>query len=113
MGSDCYNYIIADKTVIPDEKVKDFFEKVIYLPECYQPNQAKINLSNINLSKKDFGLPENSFVFGCLNNNYKITPYIFKSWMEILKNTENSVLWLLINEDLAKKISKKKLKNLE
>ena len=112
MGSDCYNYIIADKTVIPNEKVEDFFEEVIYLPECYQPNQAKINLSNINLSKKDFGLPENSFVFGCLNNNYKITPYIFKSWMEILKNTENSVLWLLINEDLAKKNIEKEAEKL-
>ncbi len=103
MGSDCYNYIIADRIVIPKDKKKDFFEKVVYLPECYQPNQAEINLSNINISKRDVGLPENSFVFGCLNNNYKITPDIFKSWMEILKNTENSILWLLVNEEIAKK----------
>ena len=48
-------------------------------------------------------MPENSFVFGCLNNNYKITPDIFSSWMEVLKKTKDSVLWLLIDEVFAKR----------
>ena len=42
MGNNYYDYIIADKYVIPEEEYKNFSEKVLYLPNCYQPNQTKI-----------------------------------------------------------------------
>ena len=103
LGSSCYNFIIADRVVIPEKEKNNYCEDVIYLPECYQPNQAKVLPSKKKNSKKENGLPENSFVFGCLNNNYKITPDIFNSWMKILNKTENSVLWLLIDEVFAKR----------
>jgi predicted O-linked N-acetylglucosamine transferase (SPINDLY family) len=102
MGSKCYDYIIADKIIIPEENKKYFSEEVIYLPNCYQPNQEKIEISDKNLNKKDFGLPQDKFIFGCFNNGYKITPLIFESWMNILKRCENSILWLLQENKLAK-----------
>jgi predicted O-linked N-acetylglucosamine transferase (SPINDLY family) len=102
MGSKFYDYIIADKIVIPEENKKYFSEEVIYLPNCYQANQERIEISNINLNKKDLGLPQDKFIFGCFNNGYKITPLIFKSWMNILKRCENSILWLLQENRLAK-----------
>ena len=102
MGSKFYDYIIADKIVIPEENRKYFSEEVIYLPNCYQANQERIEISNINLNKKDLGLPQDKFIFGCFNNGYKITPLIFKSWMNILKRCENSILWLLQENRLAK-----------
>ena len=102
MGSKFYDYIIADKIVIPQENRKYFSEEVIYLPNCYQANQERIEISNINSNKKDFGLPKDKFIFGCFNNGYKITPLIFKSWMNILKRCENSILWLLQENKLAK-----------
>ena len=102
MGSKFYDYIIADKIVIPEENRKYFSEEVIYLPNCYQANQKKIEISCKNSNKKDFGLPEDRFIFGCFNNSYKITPLIFKSWMNILKRCENSILWLLQDNKLAK-----------
>ncbi|MDC0428847.1 tetratricopeptide repeat protein [Candidatus Pelagibacter sp.] len=102
MGSKFYDYIIADKIVIPEENKKYFSEEVIYLPNCYQANQEKIEVSNKKLNKKDFGLPKNKFIFGCFNNSYKITPLIFKSWMNILKNYESSVIWLLQDQKLGK-----------
>jgi len=95
MGNKYYDYIIADKYILPKEEYKNFYEKVLYLPNCYQPNQAKIKVSNKNFSRKDFNLPENSFIFGCLNSNYKINPLIFNCWMKILNKCKNSVLWLL------------------
>ena len=103
MGSKCFDYIIADKIVIPEENKKYFSEKVIYLPNCYQANQEKIEISNDKLNKKDFGLPQDKFIFGCFNNSYKITPLIFKSWMKILKKCESSVLWLLQENELGRK----------
>jgi predicted O-linked N-acetylglucosamine transferase (SPINDLY family) len=102
MGSKCYDYIIADKIVIPEENKKYFSEKVIYLPNCYQPNQKKIEISDKNLNKKDLGLPEDKFIFGCFNNSYKITPLIFKSWMNILRKCETSILWILQDKELGK-----------
>ena len=102
MGSKCYDYIIADKIVIPEENKKYFSEKVIYLPNCYQANQEKINISDKNLNKNDLGLPENKFIFACFNNSYKITPSIFKSWMNILKKCESSILWLLQDIELGR-----------
>jgi predicted O-linked N-acetylglucosamine transferase (SPINDLY family) len=47
------------------------------------------------------GLPENAFVFACFNNNYKITPTIFDSWMRILSLVQGSVLWLLADNPMA------------
>jgi protein O-GlcNAc transferase len=95
MGNKYHNYIIADKNVIPPRELKNFSEKVLYLPNCYQANQSKIKISKKNFNKKDFKLPNESFVFACLNSNYKINPIIFDSWMKILIKCKNSVLWLL------------------
>ena len=54
------------------------------------------------MSKKDFGLPENKFVFCSFNNTYKIQPEMFNTWMDILNSKTDSVLWLLDTEDIAK-----------
>ena len=102
MGSQCYDYIIADKIVIPEENKKYFSEEVIYLPNCYQANQKTMEVSDKNLNKKDLGLPEDKFIFGCFNNGYKITPSIFKRWMNILKKFDSSVLWLLQDKELGR-----------
>ena len=107
MGNNFHDYIIADKLVLPPEEFKNFSEKVLYLPNCYQPNQSKIMISKKNLLKKDFNLPENFFVFACFNNNFKINPPIFDSWMVILKNCKKSVLWLRKKNDESSKNLKK------
>ena len=111
MGSNCYDFVIADEIILPKKEKKNFVENIIYLPNCYQPKQNKCIIKDKNFSKKDFGLPENSFVFASLNNNFKITPTIFEAWMEILKKTENSVLWLLIDDFIAKKNIQKETAN--
>ncbi len=102
MGTKCFDYIIADEIVIPEKNKKYFSEEVMYLPNCYQANQEKIEISYKKMSKKDFNLPEDKFIFGCLNSAYKITPKIFKSWMNILRECESSVLWLLQEQKLGR-----------
>ena len=99
MGNKYFNYIIADKHIVPPSEFKNFSEKVLYLPNCYQANQSKIKISKKNFDRKDFKLPNESFVFACLNNNYKINPIIFASWMKILIKCKNSVLWLLKGDE--------------
>ena len=95
MGANYYDYIIADKVVIPEEDQEFYSEKVAYLPSCYQPNDLKREISDIKFSRQELGLPSEGFVFCCFNNNFKINPDIFNIWMGILREVPNSVLWLL------------------
>ena len=107
MGVDFIDYIIADSYLIPKENMKYYSEKVIYMPDCFFPNQSEIKFSNKNFTKKNLRLPEKSFIFGSFNNSYKITPEIFKTWMKILYKTDESVLWLLnSNNNAVKNLSK-------
>ena len=53
-------------------------------------------------AKKEFGLPEDKFIFCTFNNTYKIQPEMFKVWMEILNTKKDSVLWLLEQDDKIK-----------
>ncbi len=107
MGSMSFDYIIADKIVIPKEFEKHYSEKVLHLPNCYLPTQSNQKISNKKLTKQDFDLPTKKFVFGCFNNSYKITPQIFDCWMNILKNSHDSILWLLEGNKLGQNNLKK------
>jgi predicted O-linked N-acetylglucosamine transferase (SPINDLY family) len=92
-GAPYVDYILADKTLIP-EQYRDFYsEKIAYLPS-YQVNDSKRVISDRVFSRKEFGLPETGFIFCCFNNNYKLTPSTFDCWMRILKSTEGSSLLL-------------------
>ena len=97
---DSHDYIIADKILIPQEFQHFYNEKIIYLPNCYQPNDPTKKIAKIHTSRSDFGLPDNCFVFCCFNNSFKILPDIFQLWMDILKGVENSVLWLLVDNPM-------------
>ena len=94
-GTDLIDYIVAHKTLIPKENQKFFSEKIIYLPDSYQPNDYTKKMSKKVFTREELSLPKNAFVFCCFNQNYKITPNIFNIWMKILKKIEGSVLWLI------------------
>jgi len=100
-GNKNLDYIISDETIIPKSNFKFFSEKVLYLPNCYQANMRQKEVSEKNYSREEFGLPKHGFVYCCFNNNYKITPNIFNSWVKILKRVKNSVLWILNMNDIA------------
>ena len=95
MGADYFDYIIADPYVIPGQDQIHYAEKVVYLPQCYQPNDAKRPLPTQVQTRGECGLAESGFVFCCFNNLYKITPPVFEAWMGLLRDVEGSLLWLL------------------
>lgn len=94
MGASYMDYIVADKIVIPEDRRCDYAEKVVYLPDTYQPNDRKKQVSDRNITRRDCGLPEAGFVFCCFNNNFKLTPGVFAIWMRLLREVEGSALWL-------------------
>ena len=94
MGADFIDYLIADRTVIPERDRQYYTEKIAYLPETYFPGSAERALAKLDISRNECGLPEKAFVFCCFNNAFKITPEIFDIWMRLLKRVDGSVLWL-------------------
>jgi predicted O-linked N-acetylglucosamine transferase (SPINDLY family) len=95
------DYVLSDKYVIPEETAQYYTEKPLYMPECYQVNDRKRE-SAPPLSRKEYQLPEDAFVFCAFNNNIKFTPEFFSAWMRILNRVPHSVLWLLADNERAK-----------
>jgi protein O-GlcNAc transferase len=90
-GEPLFDYLLADEIVAPN--AKDFSEKLLYL-SCYQPND-NVRPTSKPEAHRDIGLQADSFVFCCFNQTFKISAEIFAVWMRLLKQTPNSVLWLL------------------
>lgn len=95
MGADFIDYIIADEVVLPPDQQRFYTEKVVYLPDCYQPNDSTPSIAPQTPTRREANLPEAGFVFCCFNNNYKITREVFDVWMRLLAAVPGSVLWLL------------------
>jgi len=108
MGADYYDYLIADKIIIPTEKQRYYKEKIIYLPH-FQANDSKEKYNSDIFVRKDFGLPNDSFVFCCFNNTYKITPETFDTWARILKKVKNSILMVFASNNVAENNLKKEI----
>ncbi len=107
LGTNCIDYIIADKTLIPKESQEYYSEKIVYLPNSYQPNDMKKKISKKIFKREEAGLPKNNFVFCSFNQSSKILPGTFDVWMKILKKVENSVMWLLEDDRLTRENLKK------
>lgn len=99
-GLPSIDYVIADKFLIPEASASLYSEKPLYMPDVYQVSDRKRPIGPTP-SRAQCGLPEKAFVFCSLNNNYKYTPEVFTTWMNILRRTPDSVLWLLSDNPWA------------
>ena len=101
MGAPYIDYIIADRTVIPENDRGFYSEKVVYMPNCFQPTDRRRVISDKSFSRAEAGLPDEGFVFCSFNSNYKFTPTVFDIWMRLLKQVDGSVLWLVAENPVA------------
>jgi predicted O-linked N-acetylglucosamine transferase (SPINDLY family) len=96
-----FDYLLSDAFITPVEATPDYAEKLLLLPDCYQPNDRKRPVGKTP-SRESCQLVLDSFVFCCFNQTFKITPEVFAVWMRLLKAKPNSVLWLLDCNQWAK-----------
>lgn len=96
------DYIIGDRFVLPEASKPYFYEKFCRLPETYQPNDPVNRPLPRAVTRKDFKLPEDAFVFASFNANRKITPEFIEMWARILKRCKGSVLWIMVDNDRAR-----------
>jgi predicted O-linked N-acetylglucosamine transferase (SPINDLY family) len=94
MGADFIDYLVGDRVVTPPARAGDYAEKLVILPDCYQPNDRQRRVGRTP-PRAALGLPDIGFVFCCFNQSFKILPEVFDVWMRLLTAVPGSVLWLL------------------
>ena len=101
MGTDYYDYILADRHVIPAEHQQFYDEKVVYLPDSYLPTDSGVAIPDRVPTRAECGLPETGFVFCSFSHDYKISPPVFDAWMRLMVLVPGSVLWLMSRGTVA------------
>jgi predicted O-linked N-acetylglucosamine transferase (SPINDLY family) len=100
-GAPFIDYIIADPVLLPLTEQEFYDEKIVQLPDSYQPNDTRRVTATNCPGRAAAGLPAAGFVFCCFNNSWKITPPLFDIWISLLAAVPGSVLWLLDDNPAA------------
>jgi len=93
-GASWLDYAILDETVAPATELSHWSEAPVYLPDTYFIYNDHQPVHADPCCRADAGLPEDARVLCCFNGTWKIEPGIFSVWMEILRRSPASVLWL-------------------
>ncbi|HEY0233138.1 MAG TPA: UDP-N-acetylglucosamine-peptide N-acetylglucosaminyltransferase [Dokdonella sp.] len=99
-GSTWLDYVIADRSVLPEALRVQFSERVAWLPRCFQPSDPT-RVVGEPPSRAACGLPPAGVVYACFNNSYKINPASFERLLAVLRAVPDAVLWLLSGPDGA------------
>lgn len=102
MGADFIDYAVGTSTLIPAEHEEFYSEKIIRLPHTHNFVSAMPEPRG-GLTRTQFGLPEEGFVYASFNGAHKIDPQVFALWMRILKRVPNAVLWQLSDTPMVRR----------
>jgi protein O-GlcNAc transferase len=100
MGASFVDYLIADTVTAPPGTEAYCTERLVRLPDCFQPNDSRRTVVDAVPPRDALGLPADGFVFCAFNATYKITPDLFDIWMRLVQATPGSVIWLLRKNQL-------------
>lgn len=100
-GAEYIDYMFTDQTVTPTDRADDYSEAPAYLPHCYLITDDAQPIAETAPSRAENDLPPDSVVFCSFNQGFKITPDVFDAWCSVMRNVEDSVLWLLEKNPLA------------
>ncbi len=98
MGAGFIDYILGDDHVIPPGAERWFTERIVRLPDSYQPNDTGRRFAAKPPDRTEEGLPEGAIVLCNFNAAYKIAPEVFRAWMAVLRAVPRAVLWLAAGE---------------
>ncbi|MFS2018253.1 tetratricopeptide repeat protein, partial [Massilia sp. CT11-108] len=95
------DYVVADDFVLPPALEPHFTERPLRMPHTFQINDRRRAIGPTPTRAAN-GLPEGAFVFCSFNSNFKVTPEVFDSWMRILTQVPDSVLWMVADSDATR-----------
>lgn len=91
------DYFVSDHNLIDTVNRQFYDEKILYLPHGFIC--SPIVASGQPLTRAQFGINDDAFVFCSFCSPYKYEPKMFAVWMQLLKQVDNSVLWLMTNNN--------------
>ncbi|MVA57933.1 tetratricopeptide repeat protein [Agrobacterium vitis] len=86
------DYMLANTAVLSKDDLRLHGRAICHLPETFlvsSPIQQPPSLS-----RQQFGLPEDGVVFAAFHPTEQISPRTADLWADILRQTENSLLWI-------------------
>lgn len=87
------DYTIVDRVLVKDDEINNGNGPLIRLPDAFQCGD-RVPLPDRLPARADHDLPETGTVFCAFGNWLKIDEMAFQTWIDILKQVPNSVLWL-------------------
>jgi predicted O-linked N-acetylglucosamine transferase (SPINDLY family) len=101
MGSRRVDYAIVDRITATQDA--EWSEALVYLPHTWFLYDFRSPVPGVELTRRDYGLPADAFVYCAFHRAEKISPDLFDLWMRILAKVPNSVLWLLDLPEAARR----------
>ena len=99
LGSQRVDFALVDRVAAPSSA--EWTESLIHLPHTFFLYDFRSPAPQAQAMRRDYGLPEHSFVYCAFHKAEKIGPDSFALWMEILRRVPHSVLWLRALPDSA------------
>ena len=93
-GGDSIDYLIADKYVISKELSKFYSENILYMPNTFLPFDNTTKIEEKEISRKDYGLPQEKFILAAFHRIEKINPKVLDLWSKVLLKLDTAVLWI-------------------
>jgi len=95
------DYLIADRTVVPESSFPNYYEKICWMPETFFPNDAIHRTLPRPLDRSICRMPDNAFIFSSFHTHWKISRTTLDLWIRILKKTPGSYLFLICRETFS------------
>jgi predicted O-linked N-acetylglucosamine transferase (SPINDLY family) len=95
MGAPWIDYLIVDRTVVPEGSRPFYDEAPVWMPDCYMVGNGAMRIAEPGPGRAEEGLPGDAVVFCSFAGGFKIGRAVFASWMRILDRVPGAVLWLL------------------
>lgn len=97
------DYLLTDHIITPDASRLFHPEKLCLLPHSSLPGNRLGHIRPRPMTRRAAGLPDDRFVFCSFADPTKISPQTLTLWRHILSSAPDSVLWLRMDEPLARR----------
>lgn len=95
VGGRFVEYVIGDDYTVPAGAEQLYPEKIIRIPPTYQINDYLARYLPPAPGRAALGLPVDRPVIGMFNNVNKVSREVWQTWMRVLQQVPQAVLWML------------------
>jgi protein O-GlcNAc transferase len=92
LGSKRIDFAIVDEVIAPT--TSEWAENLVRLPHTFFLYDFREPPKKTRVTRREYGLPDDAFVYCAFHQESKITPDTFALWMEVLRAVPRAVLWV-------------------